>query len=117
MSNEPEKSGNESEWTMPKPVFRSSDGHDLRAEPATQKMSIGSEDVTEVPEINMEDESKDVVEATTDPQGENAIEKEAKGDKLGVSMTVVGLLALLGAGVIFLLFYFLFFRQAIPDAR
>ena len=117
MSNEPEKSGSESEWSMPKPVFRSSDGLDLRSGRANGENSSGSEDVTEIPESKMNNESKDVVAATTDPQGEDAIEKEVKGDRLGMSMTAIGLVALLGAAVIFILFYLLFFRQAIPDAR
>jgi hypothetical protein len=113
MSNEPKQSGGDSEWTMPEPIFRSSDGHDLRSVLARAENSVGSEDVTEVPENKMENESKQA--AATGPQIEGAIEMETKGDKLGMSMTAVGLLALLGAGVIFLLFYFLFFRQAIPE--
>jgi hypothetical protein len=115
MSNEPEKSDSDSEWTMPKPVFRSSDGLDLRAA-SEDKKSIGSEDVTEIPEIKMENESNEIVNAANEAEAENAIRKEVRGDKLGMSMTVIGLLALLGAAVIFLLFYYLFFRPAIPDA-
>lgn len=112
MSNEPKNPGDNAVWSMPEPVFRSSGGQDPRAGSANEKNNSGNEDVTEIPEINMENEPKDAAEATTDPQGENAIEKEAKGDKLGMSMTAIGLAALLGAAVIFLLFYFLFFRQA-----
>jgi hypothetical protein len=113
MTNEPEKSASESEWTMPNPIFRSSDGHDLRAEPLNEGNVVGNEEVTENPEIKMENESKRE-DAATDPDGQSAVEKEVRGDKLGASMTVIGLLALLGAAVIFLLAYYLLFRPAAP---
>lgn len=116
MAGEPEKPESGAEWKMPEPIFRSSDGHDPRTDPADGKQIVGSEDVTEIPENKMENESKQAAEPSLGLEAEKAIESEEKGDRLGMSMTVVGLLALLGAGVIFLLFYFLFFRQAVPDA-
>ena len=117
MANEPEKPDNEAEWKMPEPVFRSSDGQDLRAEqPAIEIAFAGNEDTTEIPGFKMEEHLKQTGDPATEREAERAIEKEVKGDKLGMSMTAIGLAALLGAAVIFLLFYFLFFRQSIPDA-
>ncbi len=115
MSNEPKKPGDDADWSMPEPVFRSSGGQDLRAVSANEKNNAGNEDVTEIPEIKIENEPKDAAEATTDPQGENAIEKEAKGDKLGMSMTAVGLISLLIAAILFLLVYFLLVRSGGPE--
>ncbi len=112
MSNKLEKSGAEAEWSMPEPVFRSSAGKGLRTPVPGSDISEDEVAAETEREEMMENERKDIREATTDPEGENAIEKEVKGDKLGTSMTAVGLLALLGAGVIFLLVYFLFFRDA-----
>ncbi len=118
MSSEPEKkAGGDSEWAMPKPVFRSSDGHDLRAVVSSDKDSVSSEDVTEVPETKMDNEPKETANAAMEAEAESAMRKEARGDRLGASMTVVGLLALLAAAVVFLLFYYLFFRSAIPDTQ
>ncbi len=117
MGNESDKTGTDAVWSMPEPIFRSSAGNSLRG-PKPDVGDIENEMITnKEPEINMDNEEKDVVEATTDPQGENAIEKEERGDKLGASMTAVGLLALLGAAVVFLLVYFLFFRTVVPDAQ
>jgi preprotein translocase subunit SecF len=115
MSNEPKKTGDDADWSMTEPVFRSSDGQDLRAVSANEKNNAGNEDVTEIPEIKMENDAIDAAEATTDPQGENAMEKEAKGDKLGMSMTAVGLISLLIAAILFLLVYFLFFKSGGPE--
>ncbi|CAN5328443.1 hypothetical protein BH20ACI2_BH20ACI2_14810 [soil metagenome] len=112
MSNEPKKPGDGAGWSMPDPVFRSSKGQSLKGSSPDPGESENDENTAKEPDIIMENEPKDIVEATTDPQGESAVEKKAKGDKLGRSMTAVGLVALLAAGVIFLLFYFLFFRQA-----
>ena len=116
MAGEPEKPENGAEWSMPEPVFRSSDGHDLRAEPTIGNNIVGSEDTTEIPEFKMENQSKDTKNATG-PEIENAVETEVRGDKLGMSMTLVGLIALLGAAVIFLLIYFLFFKDAVPAGQ
>ena len=57
----------------------------------------------------MENENRDVVDATNDPQGENAIGKHERGDRLTMSMTAIGLISLALAGILFLLVYFLFF--------
>ena len=116
MSTEPEKPENGAEWKMPEPVFRSSDGQDVKAEPASEKLFYGNEDTTQIPGFEMENDLKQEDVSATDQEVESAIKKEERGDKLGMSMTAIGLIALLGAGLIFLLFYFLFFRQSIPDA-
>lgn len=102
---------------MPEPVFRSTVGQDPREAPAEGNRSFGSEDVTEIPEIKMENESKSVVEPVNDPEAADAIQKEIRGDKLGLSLTAIGLISLLIAGIAFLLFYFLFFRSAIPSTQ
>jgi carbohydrate-binding DOMON domain-containing protein len=107
MSTEPEKPGEEPIWSMPKPVFRSSEGRDLRAALAAAEVDTLTPDERE---NIMENEPKDVAEATTDPQAENAVEKHVRGDKLSFSMTAVGLLSLLVVAILFLLFYFLVFR-------
>lgn len=111
MNNPSDKSGNSGEWTMPEPVFRSSDGTRIGA---SGDKAIADDKAAE-PKNLMENEPVDVAKATTDPQGENAIEKEAKGDKLGASMTVIGVLSLLGAAILFLLVYFMFFWGRTPN--
>jgi hypothetical protein len=112
MSNGSDKSGNSGEWTMPEPVFRSSDGIKLGGSSVDNAMA--SDRGTEPHKI-MENEPSDVAKATIDPQGESAMEKEAKGDKLGASMTLVGILALLGAAILFALVYFMFFWGQTPS--
>ena len=112
MSNELDKSDKSGKWSMPEPVFRSSEGTKVGGSSVEDVMT--GEKGTD-PETIMENEPVDVVKATTDPQGENAIEKEAKGDKLGASMTLIGVLALLGAAILFLLVYFMFFWGKTPS--
>jgi preprotein translocase subunit SecF len=114
MSIEPEEPGEEPTWSMPTPVFRSTQGRDLRAAVHLTLDAEGQEKSDK--NTTMENQPKDIVEETTDPQGENAIEKEAKGDKLGASMTLVGVLALLGAAILFLLVYFMFFWGRTPSS-
>lgn len=114
MSSGPERSGEESKWSMPAPVFRSTKGRDLRAKPGSkgEEETPGEKDERK----NMENRPQNISEATTDPQGENAIEKEAKGDKLGARMTLIGVLALVGAAILFLLVYFMFFWGRTPNS-
>ncbi len=110
MNNEPENTGTEAEWSMPEPIYRSSEGKDLKSTPNDPEDSRGTEHSQKEREITMENEQNDVAEATSDPQGENAVGKHERGDNISLSMTAVGLLALLIAGIAFLMVYFLFFR-------
>ena len=114
MSSEPEKSGEEIVWSMPNPVFRSTDGKDLRAGP--DKNGEAETPSAKDTENIMENDPKQIAEATTDPHGENALGKHDRGDKLSISMTAIGLLSLLVVGILFLLFYFLVFQTGNPGS-
>lgn len=104
MPNEQNKPGNGEEWSMPEPVFRSSEGVRLKKANTEQ----GEEQ-------KMNEERNEAARETIDPEGETAVGKHDRGDRLGLSMTAVGLISLAVAAILFLLFYFLVFRTGGPE--
>jgi len=112
MSSNTKKPGDAANWSMPEPVFRSSEGTPLKnaAERLKRSSSPGPEGSAKAENI-MENEHE-IAEKTVDPQGETAAGKHERGDNLMMSMTAVGVLSLIAVAIILVLFYFLFYRSA-----
>jgi hypothetical protein len=85
----PDSSG----WEMPEPVFRTTEGKTPGS--TAVKWSLEDEIPTETGirekerEEAMTMEKKDAASATSDPDGQNAIEKKERGKNLNATMTIV----------------------------